>query len=94
MSRGFDDDVILGKAYDGRLMRRMAPFVAPYSGRLAIAIALLVGAALTEIVPPLLVQQAIDGPISAGQLDGLWIIFAVYAGTLAANFACATATAI
>jgi ATP-binding cassette, subfamily B, multidrug efflux pump len=87
MSRGFDDDVILGKAYDGRLMRRMAPFVAPYSGRLSIAIALLVGAALTEIVPPLLVQQAIDGPISAGQLDGLWIIFAVYAGTLAANFA-------
>jgi ATP-binding cassette, subfamily B, multidrug efflux pump len=87
MARGFDDDVILGKAYDGRLLRRMAPFVAPYRGRLLVAIALLIGASLTDIVPPLLVQQAIDGPISAGRLDGLWTIFALYAGALLANFA-------
>jgi ATP-binding cassette, subfamily B, multidrug efflux pump len=87
MSRGFDDDEILGKAYDGRLVARLSTFVAPHWRGLAVAIALLVGAALTEVVPPLLVQRAIDGPISAGQLDGLWTIFALYALTLAANFA-------
>ncbi|HMQ34057.1 MAG TPA: ABC transporter ATP-binding protein [Chloroflexaceae bacterium] len=87
MSRGFDDDVILGKAYDGQLVARLAAFVAPHWRRLALAIALLVGAALTEIVPPLLLQRAIDGPIAEGRLEGLWPIFAVFLGVLAANFA-------
>ncbi|NTU80187.1 MAG: ABC transporter ATP-binding protein [Chloroflexales bacterium] len=86
MSRGFDDDVILGKAYDGRLVRRLAVFVAPYWRRLLVAVVLLVGAALAEIVPPLLVQRAIDGPISAGDLDGLWPLVAVYIVILVAIF--------
>ncbi|MBX0327158.1 ABC transporter ATP-binding protein/permease [Oscillochloris sp. ZM17-4] len=87
MSRGFEDDEILGKAYDGRLVRRLTVFVAPYWRRLAVAVALLLGAALTDLAPPLLVQRAIDGPISARQLDGLWPIFAIYAGVLVSNFA-------
>jgi len=90
MSRGssqrFDEDVVMGKAYDGRLMRRMAPFVAPYGRRLGLAIALLIGAALSEIIPPLLVQRAIDGPIQSGELNGLWGIFALYAGALLTTF--------
>ena len=90
MSRGssqrFDEDVVMGKAYDGRLMRRMAPFVAPYGQRLVLAIALLIGAALSEIIPPLLVQQAIDGPIQSGELSGLWGIFALYSGALITTF--------
>lgn len=87
MSQGFDDDVILGKAYDSRLVGRLAVFVAPYWRRLAIAVALLVGAALTELLPPLLVQRAIDGPITSGRLAELWPIIALYAVTLATNFA-------
>lgn len=87
MSRGFEDDEILGKAYDGRLVRRMAVFVAPYWRRLAVAVVLLVGAALTELAPPLLVQRAIDGPISSRQLDGMWPIFTIYALVLGSNFA-------
>ncbi|MEI6777279.1 MAG: ABC transporter ATP-binding protein [Chloroflexales bacterium] len=87
MSQGFEDDEILGKAYDGRLVRRLTVFVVPYWQRLAVAVALLLGAALTDLAPPLLVQWAIDGPISARQLDGLWPIFAIYAGVLGANFA-------
>src|SRR5262245_32586816 len=61
MARGFDDDEILGKAYDGRLVRRLAVFVQPYWRKLLVAIVLLLGAALAELAPPLLVQQAIDG---------------------------------
>lgn len=83
----FDNDEILGKAYDGRLVARLGTFVQPYSRRLIGAIVLLILAALTELAPPLLVQQAIDGPISAGDLNGLWPIFALYVGILAANFA-------
>ncbi len=87
MSRNFDDDEILGKAYDGRLVRRLAVFVQPYWRRLSVAVALLLGAALTELAPPLLVRAAIDGPISARQLDGLWPLFAFFILSLAANFA-------
>ncbi|MEI7771328.1 MAG: ABC transporter ATP-binding protein [Chloroflexales bacterium] len=87
MPQSFSDDEILGKAYDGRLVRRLTVFVAPHWRRLALAVALLLGAALTDLAPPLLVQRAIDGPISARQLDGMWPIFAIYAGVLTSNFA-------
>ena len=86
MSRGFTDDEILGKAYDGRLMRRLAVFVAPHWRGLTLAVVLLIGAALTEIVPPLLVQRVIDGPISSGRLDGLGQIFGLYAAVLLSTF--------
>ncbi|MGB9632559.1 MAG: ABC transporter ATP-binding protein [Chloroflexaceae bacterium] len=87
MSHGFDEDTILGKAYDARLVRRLSVFVAPHWRPLLVAALLLVGAMLTEIVPPLLVQRAIDGPISAGRLEGLAPIFALYLGVLLATFA-------
>jgi ATP-binding cassette subfamily B protein len=83
----FNDDIILGKAYDARLVRRLATFVKPYWRRLALAVFLLLGAALTELVPPLLVQRAIDGPIAARQLDGLWPIFALFVTALLLTFA-------
>ncbi|MCG8352874.1 MAG: ABC transporter ATP-binding protein/permease [Chloroflexales bacterium] len=83
----FDDDIILGKAYDARLVRRLATFVKPYWRRLILAILLLLGAALTELVPPLLVQRAIDGPIATRQLDGLWPIFALFVTALLLTFA-------
>ncbi len=87
MTRGFDDDTILGKAYDGYLVRRLAGYVTPYWGRLGLAVVLLVGAILTDLLPPLLIQQAIDGPISAGAIDGLWPYFVAFLGALLANFA-------
>jgi ATP-binding cassette, subfamily B, multidrug efflux pump len=86
MTSYHDDDVILGKAYDGRLVRRLSVFVTPYWGRVTIAVLLLFGAALTEVIPPLLVQQAIDGPIQEGHIEGLWPIFILFLLTLAFNF--------
>jgi ATP-binding cassette subfamily B protein len=84
----FEDDEILGKAYDGRLMRRLAVFVRPYWRRLALALALLFGAAFAELAPPYLVSQAIDGPIAAGDPAGLLPIFGLYIGALALSFSC------
>lgn len=86
MVHQFDDDTILGKAYDGRLVRRLATYVIPYWGRLSVAIVLLIGAILSDLVPPLLIQQAIDGPISAGAIDGVWPYFVAFLGALLANF--------
>jgi len=82
-----DDDEILGKAYDARLVRRLSRFVLPYRRGLALALTVLLAAALLELAPPLLLKRAIDGPIAAGDPGGLWPIFALYAGALLAAFA-------
>ena len=84
----FDEDEILGKAYDGRLMRRLGGFLRPYARRLAFAVALLFGAALAELAPPYLVRLAIDGPIRAGDVGGVLPIFGLYVGALSLAFAC------
>ena len=84
----FEEDEILGKAYDSRLMRRLAVFIRPYWYRLALALLLLTGAALAEIVPPYLVRLAIDGPIARGDVGGILPLFMLYVGALLAAFGC------
>ena len=86
MARGFDDDEIVGKAYDGRLMRRLVRFVAPYRWRVLGALLLLFGASLADLAGPLLIRQAIDGPLSAGDVAGVWPIFGLYIAALLASF--------
>jgi ATP-binding cassette, subfamily B, multidrug efflux pump len=84
----FDEDEILGKAYDGRLMRRLAVFIRPYWQRMALAMALLLGAALAELAPPYLVRTAIDGPIADHNTAGVLPLFVLYLAALLAAFAC------
>jgi len=84
----FEDDEILGKAYDGRLMRRLGVFVQPYWRLISLAFVLLIFAALFELAPPYLMRQAIDGPIAAHNPGGLLPIAALYIGALLAAFAC------
>lgn len=83
-----EEDEILGKAYDARLMRRLGTFVRPYWRKLTIAVALLFGAALAELAPPYLVSRAIDGPIASGDVAGIAPIFGLYVGALLLAFAC------
>jgi ATP-binding cassette subfamily B protein len=84
----FEDDEILGKAYDGRLMRRLSVFVRPHWRLISLAFVLLIFAALFELAPPYLMRQAIDGPIAAHNPSGLLPIGALYIGALLAAFAC------
>jgi ATP-binding cassette, subfamily B, multidrug efflux pump len=87
-ANNFEEDEILGKAYDGRLMQRLGVFVRPYWRRLVLALVLLFAAALAELAPPYLVRQAIDGPIAAGDVAGVAPIFAMYIGALLLAFVC------
>ncbi len=84
----FEEDEILGKAYDGRLMRRLVVFVKPYWRRLTLALALLTGAALAELAPPYLIRVAIDGPIATRDVGGVLPLFVLYIAALLAAFAC------
>jgi ATP-binding cassette subfamily B protein len=78
----FYDDEILGKAYDGRLVRRLMGFVLPYKWSLTAAIVLMIGSALVELIPPYLIRIAIDGPIANRDVAGIWPIFYMYTGTI------------
>ncbi len=84
----FEEDEILGKAYDARLMRRLIVFVKPYWHRLAMAVVLLFGTALAELAPPYLVSRAIDGPIATHNVGGVLPYFVLYILALLTAFAC------
>jgi ATP-binding cassette, subfamily B, multidrug efflux pump len=56
----FQEDEILGKAYDARLVRRLWTFVRHYQPVLYGAIALMLVAALIDLLAPYITQQAID----------------------------------
>jgi ATP-binding cassette, subfamily B, multidrug efflux pump len=72
MSVHLEEDQILGRAYDGRLLRRLLTYVRPYSRTIAAAICLLVAATLTDLAGPYLYRIAIDRYIApdGGRLGG------------------------
>ena len=48
----FDEDEILGKAYDARLMRRLLGYLRPYRGLVIVALVIILGISVTEAAPP------------------------------------------
>jgi ATP-binding cassette subfamily B multidrug efflux pump len=80
------DDDILGKAYDARLMRRLLEYLRPYWRSVALAFAAIVTGSAASLAQPYLVKIAIDRYISVGQLDGLNRLAAVYLAILIGAF--------
>jgi ATP-binding cassette, subfamily B, multidrug efflux pump len=60
------DEETLGKAFDGRLARRLFVYVRPYGGLVAAAVFVLMVEGALQLVPPLLTRHAIDVAIPAG----------------------------
>jgi len=81
------DDEILGKAYDGRLMRRLLGYLRPYRPQVAFAVATIVGNSVLQLAPPYLTKTVIDSYIPSGDLSGLAVIAGLYLATLFASFA-------
>jgi len=50
----------LGKAYDGRLMRRLVAYVRPYRRAMALAVGLIILSSLLDLVGPLATAVALD----------------------------------
>ncbi len=59
------------QGFDGRLLRRIVRYLAPYKWWVLIAFALTAGASFLGPLRPRLVQEAIDGYIVPGDLEGL-----------------------
>lgn len=60
----FQEDEILGKAYDARLMRRLLTYLRPYRAQVVVALVVLLGLSFVEITPPLVARFIIDSAIA------------------------------
>ena len=96
------EEEILGKAYDSRLMRRLLTYLAPYKWQVAIALVSIVIKAGLDVLGPFLTKTAVDkylarNPGTSSILDrwlssspmvGIAQIAALYLGTLVFSFFC------
>lgn len=65
----FHEEDVLGKAYDGRLMRRLLVYLEPYRGLLFGAIAILLAQAVLALAGPLFTREVIDVALPAGNVS-------------------------
>ena len=91
----FQEDEILGKAYDTRLVRRLWQFVRPYRRLVYLALALSLLSVGNDLLAPLITQFTIDhfiaprGPISldrAQRINGVLLMAGAYFGVLSLGF--------
>ena len=96
------EEEILGKAYDSRLMRRLLTYLGPYKWQVAIALVSIVIKAGLDVLGPFLTKTAVDkylahNPgtnsildpwLSSRAMTGIAQIAALYLGTLVFSFFC------
>ena len=82
MSDYKQDEEILGKAYDAKLMRRLLGYVKPYKKYVIFAILLNIFVAGLGPVRPYLTKVAIDDYIAQSNYNGLILIAALLFGSL------------
>ena len=94
------EEEVLGKAYDGRLMRRLLTYLRPYRWQVTVALVSIVIKAGLDVLGPFLTKTAIDkylDPIagshslldrwlSAQPMRGIAQVAALYAGSLVLSF--------
>ncbi|MEW5985612.1 MAG: ABC transporter ATP-binding protein [Chloroflexota bacterium] len=66
-----EEEDLLGKAYDARLVRRVGHYLRPYQSRLLTALVLMVVTSLLSVAGPWIIGQAIDNGIRSGSLERL-----------------------
>jgi len=64
----FEDDTIIGKAYDPHITRRLLTYLLPYRRQVLIALVLMIVATLANISGPYLIKVALDSGMAGGNL--------------------------
>lgn len=65
----FQEEQTLGKAYDGRLVRRLLKYAKPYTALIILCVVLLLVIAVTDLARPYLVKVAIDDHILGSNIS-------------------------
>ena len=81
-----DRDEVLGKAYDARLVRRLAGYVRPYSGLVAATILALFAGAAVQLAQPWIVREVIDEFVVRRRSEGLWLPVGLFLATVLLDF--------
>ncbi|MEI6043561.1 MAG: ABC transporter transmembrane domain-containing protein, partial [Chloroflexota bacterium] len=81
-----EDDEIVGLDYQGGRLTRLLRYVWRYWQLVLLALPMIVGASLQDLVGPLLSKTAIDQFITSGRLDGLWLILVLFLIVAFASF--------
>src|SRR4051812_2777999 len=81
------EEEALGKAYDGRLMRRLIGYLRPYRTQVLFATAAIICHSIIELAPPYLTKLVIDRYIPARDIAGLGRIAVLYLGAILGSFA-------
>ena len=76
------EEEVLGKAYDSRLMKRLLVYLVPYRTTVMFAFFLIVVESALEIAFPLMTMLAVDNYMATGDLNGLLLIALAYFGLL------------
>src|SRR6266550_524663 len=87
------EEEVLGKAYDSRLMRRLITYLKPYKRYVALALVLILFESSLEVTFPWLTKIAIDRYIAAADMAGLGLIGGAYVVLLLIRFVAASAEA-
>ncbi|MBN1568924.1 MAG: ABC transporter ATP-binding protein [Acidobacteria bacterium] len=87
MSSDINEEQVLGKAYDARLMRRLLTYIKPYRRSAYLAIVCLLAGSGLSVVQPYLTKVAIDRYIRNNSVEGLNQIAVLYILTLIFVFA-------
>src|SRR5215467_5509337 len=85
------EEEVLGKAYDSRLMRRLITYLRPYKGYVTLALVLILFESSLEVTFPWLTKIAIDRYIAAANMAGLAAVALVYCVLLLIRFLSASA---
>lgn len=80
------EEEILGKAYDARLVKRLLKYLKPYRLQIILSTILLLAAMLAQLAGPFLTKIAIDDYIPKRDMSGLSFIVALYIAVLASQF--------
>ena len=83
---GSRDEELLGKAYDGELLRRLWAFVAPHHGLVWSSLLLLPLVMGFDLLQPLILRWAIDDFIATGHAEGLWKPSLAFMGALVGQY--------
>jgi ATP-binding cassette subfamily B protein len=78
----FHEEEALGKAYDGRLMRRLLAFATPYRALIAIALFFLMIEGALQLVGPFLTQRVIDVAIPQHDYAAIRLAVILYGSSL------------
>ena len=80
------EDEVLGKAYDARLMRRLLGYLRAYREAVGVTLVAIIGHSMMQLAQPYLTKLVIDRHITTGNLMGLEQIALIFLVILLASF--------